>query len=139
MWRLCYASHAIPPLTAVNCGTLTNPTNGQVSYTAGTIIRQTATYSCNRGYNLVGNRTHTCQATGLWSESAPTCLGMLLLHPTCMCTQCRQAFGPIHMLYNYRGFHSLHTVYIQEAHHITTSSQYTVHVHIIVVGSKLEV
>ena len=38
-------------LTAVNCGTstLTNQTNGQVSYTAGTIFRQTPTYSCNMG------------------------------------------------------------------------------------------
>ena len=46
----------IPSLTAVNCGTVTNPTNGQVSYTAGTIFRQIATYSCNMGYNLVGSR-----------------------------------------------------------------------------------
>ena len=37
-------------LTAVNCGTLTNQTNGQVSYTAGTIFRQTPTHSCNMGY-----------------------------------------------------------------------------------------
>ena len=35
----------------MNCGTPTNPTNGQVSYTAGTIFRQTALYSCNMGYN----------------------------------------------------------------------------------------
>ena len=49
-------------LTVVNCGNLTNPTNGQVSYTAGTTLGQTATYSCNTGYNLVGNSTRTCLA-----------------------------------------------------------------------------
>ena len=37
-----------------------------------------ATYSCNTCYNLVGNSTRTCQATGNWSENAPTCQGMLL-------------------------------------------------------------
>ena len=53
----------------MNCGTLTNPTNGQVSHTFG----QTAMYSCNQGYNMVGNSTRTCQATGEWSGSDPSC------------------------------------------------------------------
>ena len=66
-------------LTAVNCGTLTDPANGQVSHTAGTVFGQTATYSCNAGYNLVGDSTRICHATGVWSGSAPTCQGMLLL------------------------------------------------------------
>ena len=71
------------PLTAVNCGTLTYPANGQVSHTAGTTFGRTATYSCNTGYNLVGGSTRTCQATGVWSDSAPTCQGMLLLPSMC--------------------------------------------------------
>ena len=65
-------------LTAVDCGNLTNPGNGSVTHTAGTIFEQTATYSCDTGYNLVGNSTRTCQATGNWSGSEPTCQGMLL-------------------------------------------------------------
>ena len=64
-------------LAAVNCGTLTNPANGQVSQTAGTTFGQTATYSCDTGYNLVGDGNRTCQATGGWSGSSPTCQGML--------------------------------------------------------------
>ena len=64
--------------TVVDCGSLTDPANGQVDLTSGTIFRQTATYSCNTGYNLVGDSTRTCQATGVWSGSAPTCEGMLL-------------------------------------------------------------
>ena len=68
----------------MDCGTLTDPANGSVTYNSGTTFGPTATYSCNTGYNLVGDRTHTCQATGNWSGSAPTCQGVLLLilsHP----------------------------------------------------------
>ena len=65
-------------LTAVNCGSLTDPANGQVNQTAGTTLGQTATYSCNTGYKLVGNSPRTCQATGNWSGSVPTCQGLLL-------------------------------------------------------------
>ena len=68
-------------LTVVDCGNLTNPTNGQVNHTAGTTFRQTATYSCDPGYNLVGGTQRTCQVTGVWSGSVPTCQGMLLLDP----------------------------------------------------------
>ena len=69
----------IPCLTAVNCGTLTNSTNGQVSYTAGTTFGQTATYSCNTGYTLVGDSTRTCQSTGVWSGSTPICQGVFVI------------------------------------------------------------
>ena len=62
----------------VDCGNLTNPANGQVVHTAGTTFGQNATYSCNTGYNLAGDSTRTCQATGVWSGSAPTCQGILL-------------------------------------------------------------
>ena len=63
--------------TAVDCGALPDPANGQVNTTVGTTFGQTATYSCNIGYNLVGNSIRMCQATGLWSGSAPTCERML--------------------------------------------------------------
>ena len=61
---------------AVNCGTLTNPTNGRVIHTGGTTFGQTATYSCNTGYDLVGDSVRTCQATRVWSGSAPACQGI---------------------------------------------------------------
>ena len=66
-------------LTAVDCGTLTDPANGQVNHTAGTTFEQTATYSCDTGYNLMGNNTRTCEATGEWSWSEPTCERMFVL------------------------------------------------------------
>ena len=74
----CINLHIFLILAVVDCGNLTDLTNGQVNHTAGTTFGQTATYSCNTGYNLVGDSTHTCQATGQWSGSAPTCDGMLL-------------------------------------------------------------
>ena len=67
-------------LTAVNCGSLANPTNGRVSYPYETTYRDTATYSCNTGYNLDGSSTRRCSSTGSWSGSEPTCRGMLLLY-----------------------------------------------------------
>ena len=66
-------------LTVVDCGNLTNPANGSVNHIAGTTNGQTAIYSCNTGYNLVGNSIRTCQAIGNWSGSAPICQGMLLM------------------------------------------------------------
>ena len=74
-------------ISAVNCGTLPDPVNGKVSHTAGTTFGKKATYNCNRGYNLVGDSIHTCQATGVWSGSAPTCKRMLL------CSVLGQTFG----------------------------------------------
>ena len=35
--------------------------------------------------------TRACQATGMWSGSAPTCQSMLLLPCMCVCTQWGQA------------------------------------------------
>ena len=67
-------------LTVVDCGIPTNPPNGQVSHTAGTTFGQTATYSCDPGYNLLGDSNRTCQATGRWLGNAPTCQGMLLMN-----------------------------------------------------------
>ena len=67
----------------MDCDTLTDPANGQVSHPR-TTLGQTATYSCNTGYNLVGDSTRMCQAMG-WSGSAPTCQGMLSM---CTCVYC---------------------------------------------------
>ena len=76
--------------TAVDCGNLTAPANGSVSHIAGT-FGQTATYSCNTGYNMVGNNTRTCQAEGNWSGNTPACQGMLLKGDLstfiCVCAQ----------------------------------------------------
>ena len=79
MYQVMQILHDFMSLTAVDCGPLTDPANGIVNHTAGTTSEQTATYSCNTGYNLVGDRTRTCQAEGNWSGSAPTCEGMYIV------------------------------------------------------------
>ena len=65
----------------MDCGSLTDPANGQVNHngivtlTIETILEQTATYGCNKGYTLVGDSTRTFQATGVWSGSVRTVQG----------------------------------------------------------------
>ena len=67
--------YAITPLllspTAVDCGPLLPPVNGDVSLSS-TVFGGVATYSCSAGYILVGERTRECQATG-WSGEEPVC------------------------------------------------------------------
>ena len=60
-------------LTAVDCNTLPKLLNGKVSHTGRTTFEQTATYSCDRGYNLVGDSIRRCQDNGQWSGREPTC------------------------------------------------------------------
>ena len=56
----------------MDCGNLTNPQNGKITLTTTTFM-STANYSCNSGYTLSGNETRTCEASGTWSDTAPTC------------------------------------------------------------------
>ncbi len=71
------------PPTAVDCGSLTDPSNGAVDTSSGTTFMMTATYTCNTGYNIVGSESRTCGAsgtsgpTGVWSPAAPVCESML--------------------------------------------------------------
>lgn len=64
--------------SAVNCGSLSSPVNGQVVVPI-TTLGNTAVYSCNNGFALVGDETRECQVGGDWSGSQPTCVGKYLL------------------------------------------------------------
>jgi len=59
-------------LTAVDCGELSAPANGQVS-DPQTTFGSDATYSCNLSYTVSGNSVRTCQADGSWSGTEPVC------------------------------------------------------------------
>jgi hypothetical protein len=59
----------------VACPALAEPANGSVDRTIGA-AGDVATYACEEGFALVGNggaNTRTCDASGLWSGSAPSC------------------------------------------------------------------
>ena len=59
------------------CPSLASPMNGEVSvtnFTEGGL----ATYSCNDGFGLAGDRVRTCQSDGVWSSEEPTCVGMYI-------------------------------------------------------------
>ena len=48
------------------------PENGDVGL-SGVRPGSQALYSCDRGFNLVGEETRKCQRNGQWTGSAPTC------------------------------------------------------------------
>ena len=55
-----------------DCGSLLDPTNGQVSFTATTEGSE-ANYTCDTGYDHVGDSIRTCQSDEQWSGSEPNC------------------------------------------------------------------
>ena len=70
----CYRLlHYFPPSTAVDCMALPNPTNGQVMAPSGTTFNNTATYSCDGGYELNGPMTRMCGIDSSWTLTEPTC------------------------------------------------------------------
>ena len=46
---------------------------------SGTTVGQIVTYTCNSGYELMGNSTRTCQSSGQWTGSQPSCSGKLYM------------------------------------------------------------
>ena len=63
-------------LSVRKCGGLSLE-NGNVNISLP-IEGNTATYSCDAGYRLVGVAIRVCQSNGLWSETAPTCQGIIV-------------------------------------------------------------
>ena len=60
---------------AVNCGAPSEIQGGGVSTPDGTMYQATITYFCNSGSALQGSPIRTCQGSGTWSGSEPTCDG----------------------------------------------------------------
>lgn len=66
-------THLIP--TAVDCGDLDDPDNGDVTLT-GTTLGSIAIYSCNNGYFLEGKERRVCQSNREWTGRSPVCRRM---------------------------------------------------------------
>ncbi len=85
--RCCTSIDSHPPpyfcsdYVADVCPTLVAPANGNVSQGANE-YGDTAVYSCNTGFTLIGVRIRTCLDGGQWSGNAPVCEGKtdFLLH-----------------------------------------------------------
>ena len=66
--------------TVINCSLLPLLSEGQIAYTPGVVtnletgLNAVASYSCSEGYNLVGDMIRTCQASGQWDGTEPTCM-----------------------------------------------------------------
>ncbi|XP_028910838.1 sushi, von Willebrand factor type A, EGF and pentraxin domain-containing protein 1 isoform X8 [Ornithorhynchus anatinus] len=65
-------NHLIPYCEAVTCGGPVTPENGGVEGSIFTFGNK-VTYSCNKGYNMVGGKEALCLASGTWSHSPPKC------------------------------------------------------------------
>lgn len=57
----------------MTCGRLQDIVNGAV-IVSGVTVDSTAVYSCNKGFELVGDNPRICQSNGIWSGSEPVCV-----------------------------------------------------------------
>ena len=81
LWLLHMSIHFSHTLVIEReCEVLSNPANGQVN-----IIDSTATYTCDSGYELIGDDTRTCE-DGVWTGEEPTCIGIIHIHIDTVCT-----------------------------------------------------
>ena len=69
---LCFTTLYI--FAVVDCGSIGDPENGEVTFSE-TTFGSLATYECDEGFELVGEATRTCEATGEWSGEEPVCDG----------------------------------------------------------------
>ena len=60
------------------CPTLIDPSNGTVTWD-GLTSGSTATYTCDSGYYITGDRVRTCQNGG-WTGQAPVCTRMIVIY-----------------------------------------------------------
>ena len=65
-----------------DCGPLPDPVDGVVNTTAGTTYTEVANYSCDVGYNLVGDSQRVCMHDGQWDGNAPSCIIKGIIYST---------------------------------------------------------
>ena len=73
IWMSCYDWYCYFLFFLVDCGEIIAPTNGQVDLTAGTTYESVVVFQCNNGYDLVGESSLECLASGSWDNVKPTC------------------------------------------------------------------
>nr|XP_054772108.1 sushi, von Willebrand factor type A, EGF and pentraxin domain-containing protein 1-like [Lytechinus pictus] len=68
-------NETIPTCDAIECGPAPSVHNASISHLTSSTYRGTAVYSCNEGYELVGNPSVYCMSNGDWSAADFTCQG----------------------------------------------------------------
>ncbi|XP_078575827.1 uncharacterized protein LOC144861701 [Branchiostoma floridae x Branchiostoma japonicum] len=61
-------------ISGVQCPALAVPDNGVLN--GGNSYQDVVQFTCNHGYQLIGDSSRTCQADGTWTGAAPTCIGV---------------------------------------------------------------
>ena len=61
----------------INCGSPGTLENGMVTNN-GTFVTSVATFTCDFGYELIGDTQRVCQSDGTWSNMVPRCDRKLL-------------------------------------------------------------
>lgn len=64
-----------PPVCKyIDCGKVPPLLKGEVTYpNSTTFLNSLVTYSCSKGYKLIGTRMRHCEENGLWTGRAPSC------------------------------------------------------------------
>ena len=55
------------------CDTLLTPTNGSLTCSYGNKTNSNCSYSCDKGYKLIGSSQRICQSSRLWSGMPTLC------------------------------------------------------------------
>ncbi|XP_066271291.1 sushi, von Willebrand factor type A, EGF and pentraxin domain-containing protein 1-like [Branchiostoma lanceolatum] len=66
-------SQPVPTCRALQCQTLTAPSNGALRPAGANSYQDVVTFTCNQGYELNGAFSVRCQADQTWSSRIPTC------------------------------------------------------------------
>ena len=64
--------HCVFAISIAECPVLPDPLNGEVTLT-GFSVGDSSFYSCDDGFELVGNSPRTCQSNNAWSGEEPMC------------------------------------------------------------------
>ena len=57
-----------------DCGLIESPADGSVTYSnSATTYQEVATFSCDIGFDLIGDTSRTCMDDGMWGGASPVC------------------------------------------------------------------
>lgn len=64
---------SVPSCQAVQCPALTSPKKGRMVCQDTTNYQSQCSFSCLKGFRLIGSPLLTCQSSGAWTSSVPRC------------------------------------------------------------------